>query len=65
MTTPACTNCGGPKPDDRYRACPACRAEWRSYQRKKGGWAETIEDLRAENARLRKRIAKLEAKRAP
>lgn len=63
MTTPECTNCGKPKPPDRFRACPVCRAEWRRYSRKPDGPAETIETLRAENARLRERVARLEGNR--
>ncbi|SIT11294.1 hypothetical protein [Paracoccus saliphilus] len=43
-----CNNCGGPKPDDHYRACPDCRAEWRARARKPGGTAERIDAL--ENA---------------
>ena len=61
MTT--CNNCGSPKPADRFRACEACRAEWRRYSRKPGGPAQTIEALRAENARLRAQIAKLTARK--
>jgi hypothetical protein len=30
MTT-ECMNCGGEKPDDKFRACPTCRAAWRKY----------------------------------
>ncbi len=40
---PVCANCGGDKPDDRYQACPDCRAEWRARSRKPGGSAEKIE----------------------
>ena len=58
--TEICHNCGGQKPDDRYRACPSCRAEWRSRARKPGGTAETIERLTAENERLRARLALVE-----
>lgn len=57
-----CNNCGKPKPADQFRACEACRAEWRRYSRKPGGPAETIEALRAENTRLKALIAKLEQK---
>lgn len=28
-----CNACGGPKPEDKFRACPDCRAEWREYSR--------------------------------
>lgn len=55
-----CTNCGKSKPLDRFRACPDCREEWRRYSRKPGGPAETIDQLRAENEALRKRLAKYE-----
>lgn len=41
-----CHNCGGQKPEDRYRACPGCRAEWRARARKPGGTAEQIEAAR-------------------
>mgnify|MGYP001234824892 CR=1 FL=1 len=61
MTESTCTACGKPKPGDRFRACPDCRAEWRRYSRKPDGPSETIEKLRAENARLKARIARLEA----
>lgn len=54
-----CSACGKPKPPDRFRACETCRAEWRRHSRKPGGPAETIEALRAENARLRARLEKL------
>lgn len=37
------------------------RAVWRQQSRKPGGPADTIEQLREENARLKKRIAELEA----
>ena len=56
-----CNACGKPKPDDRFRACSGCRAEWRRYSRKPDGPAETIEKLRAENARLKTQIARLKA----
>lgn len=52
-----CHNCGAPKPADRFRACPECRAEWRTRSRKPGGPAETIERLQAENANLRRKLA--------
>ena len=47
MTRTVCSNCGADKPADRFKACDACRAEWRRYARKPGGPAETIEALRA------------------
>lgn len=59
MTETTCTNCGGPKPDDRFRACPDCRAYWRAARCKPGGPAETIERLRAEVAQLRATLAEL------
>lgn len=59
-----CHNCGGPKPADRYRACPDCRSEWRARSRKPGGPAETIEHLRTENAQLRARLSIAERKLA-
>lgn len=62
MTDTACNNCGAPKPDDKFRACPDCRAAWRQQSRKPNGPANTIDQLRAENARLKKRIAELERK---
>lgn len=62
MTDTTCHNCGAPKPTDKYRACAACRAEWRQRSRVPGGPAETIDQLRAENARLKNRIAQLEGK---
>lgn len=40
-----CNNCGNPMPDTRYRACEACREEWRRYARKPGGPAEQREAL--------------------
>lgn len=40
-----CNNCGGPKPDDQFRACPGCREDWRLRGRKPGGTAERIDDL--------------------
>lgn len=52
-----CHNCGASKPADRFRACPDCRAEWRTRSRKPGGPAETIERLQAENAYLRRQLA--------
>ena len=30
-----CNNCGNPKPNRYYKACPECRAKWRKYDRKK------------------------------
>lgn len=45
MSAPRCANCAGPKPDDRFRACPQCRADWRRTSRKPGGPAETIETM--------------------
>jgi len=57
-----CHNCGGCKPDDRYQACPDCRAEWRARARKPGGPAEKIERLTAENEILRAKLARLEHK---
>lgn len=63
MMTATCNNCGKPKSEDRFRACSTCRAEWRRYSRKPGGPADTIDALRAEVARLRDRIARLEARR--
>lgn len=60
MKGTTCKNCGAPKPADKFRACPDCRTIWRQQSRKPGGPAETIEQLRAENARLKKRIAELE-----
>ena len=62
-TVSTCNNCGAPKATDRYRACDACRAEWRRYRRKPGGPAETIETLRAELAKAQARIAELERTR--
>jgi len=41
-----CNNCGAPKPDDRYRACPDCSRQWRQAARKPGGNAERLEALR-------------------
>lgn len=38
-----CHNCGGLKPEDRFRACPDCRAEWRARSRKPGGPAEKLD----------------------
>jgi len=32
MTT-TCKSCHAPKPDDRFRACPDCRAAWRAYSK--------------------------------
>lgn len=63
MTTDTCNNCGKPKPQDRFRACPNCRSEWRRYSRKPGGPADTIDALRAQVTRLRERIARLEGRR--
>src|SRR5690606_10640570 len=40
-----CHNCGAPMHDTRYRACEACRAEWRAAKRKPGGIAEQREML--------------------
>lgn len=40
-----CNNCGADMPDAGYRACEACRAEWRRYGRKPGGPAEQKEAL--------------------
>lgn len=57
-----CSARGKPNPDDRFRACPDCRAEWRRYSRKPDGPAATIERQRAEIARLKARIARLEAR---
>lgn len=62
MTDSTCNNCHDPKPDDGFRACEACRAEWRQQSRKLNGPANTIDQLRAENARLKNRIAELEGK---
>lgn len=33
MTTTTCNNCGKPKPVDKFRACPDCRAAWREKDR--------------------------------
>lgn len=30
-----CNNCGNAKPDDRFRACPDCRAYWRAADQKR------------------------------
>lgn len=62
MTDSTCNNCGSLKPDDGFRACVPCRAAWRQQSRKPDGPANTIDQLRAENARLKNRIAKLEGK---
>lgn len=40
-----CNNCGAAMPDIGYRACEACRAEWRHYARKPNGPAEQREAL--------------------
>lgn len=43
-----CSNCGSSMPPSSFRACEACRAEWRQYARKPGGPAEQrelLEDL--------------------
>lgn len=32
MTT-TCKACGSPKPDDKFRACPDCRAYWRTMSK--------------------------------
>lgn len=37
MTAATCNKCGGPKPADRFRACPDCRAAWRVYDARKRG----------------------------
>lgn len=63
MGAAVCNNCGGHKPEDRYRACPDCRADWRHARRKPDGPAATIDKLRAELARLQARIAELELQR--
>lgn len=62
MTDSTCNNCHAPKPDDGFRAFEACRAEWRQQSRKPNGPANTIDQLRAENARLKNSIAELEGK---
>ena len=35
MSEPTCANCGNPKPEDRFRACPDRRAAWREEGRSK------------------------------
>lgn len=40
-----CNNCGATMPSTGYRACEACRAEWRHYARKPGGPAEQRDAL--------------------
>lgn len=37
-----CGACGGPKPDRYYRACPACREQWRKAKSKSS--SRTIEE---------------------
>lgn len=38
-----CNHCGVPMPDRGFRACAACRSEWREAKRKPGGPAEQRE----------------------
>ncbi|MCV0352605.1 MAG: hypothetical protein K5863_21220 [Nitratireductor sp.] len=44
-TNTKCSNCGNAMPPSSFRACEACRAEWRQYSRKPGGPAEQRELL--------------------
>ncbi len=30
---PTCNNCGKPKPDHTFQACPSCRLKWRKAKR--------------------------------
>lgn len=40
-----CNNCGKPMPQTTFRACEACRAEWRQSKRKPGGHADQRDAL--------------------
>ena len=48
-----CGNCGQRKPEDQYRACADCRAQWRQNSRKPGGYLDQIDELKRQRDDLR------------
>jgi hypothetical protein len=56
-----CKTCGGHN-DSTFKNCLSCRKVWRNYGRKPDSPLRRIEELEAENARLKQRIAALETK---
>jgi len=57
-----CKTCGKYNNNTKFKNCLSCRKVWRNYGRKPDSPLRRIEELEAENARLKQRIAALEAK---
>ena len=56
-----CKTCDGEN-DSEFLNCLSCRKVWRNYGRKPDSPLRRIDELEAENEKLKQRIAALEAK---
>ncbi len=54
-----CRTCKGEYYHEKFKNCEACRFVWRQQQRKPDGYINTIDDLKKQNAELKRILRRL------